>query len=282
MKLRTWIIIGVAATAAYHLSNLPNAEKETERQPPLDYSSPIFTKDRTIVCPQSLFFDIRADHGPEAVYSLFTSIVSVDSKAKALGCELWRGGLSVYAHRMSPPFDDFVSVSFSRDAASLFTMEPHLTNNFSPAEIENRKGNAAFDQKDYAQAMQWYLRAARQGHPNSAHNIGILYQEGWGVPQDYLAASNWYKQAANAGFAPSQYNLGVLYESGLGVDADFGEALKLYGLAAAQGDDDARIALADINSRRRDVSGNLRLQSPPAKPPDSTSAHSRPLNLLKP
>ena len=99
----------------------------------LDYSKPIYTTDYAIVCPQGVllaaFLDRRQGHGPEQIYDVFTSIWNHSKKVQNLGCEEWRAGIRVFAHRMNPPFDDFVGFSLTRgEMADFFTMEPHLTN----------------------------------------------------------------------------------------------------------------------------------------------------------
>ncbi|MCU1224669.1 MAG: hypothetical protein JWQ42_2762, partial [Edaphobacter sp.] len=73
----------------------------------LDYSKPVFTSELAIVCPKSLLLDVRADHGPAAVWDAFMSFTSRGEKARALGCEEWIGGIPVHAHRMTSPFEDF-------------------------------------------------------------------------------------------------------------------------------------------------------------------------------
>jgi hypothetical protein len=95
----------------------------------LDYAKPIITSDGAIVCPQALFYDMRADHGPKAVYEAFGAFTHRADKAHALGCEVVTGGIPVTAHRMTHPLEDFVSVTFPGNSASeLFTMEAELEN----------------------------------------------------------------------------------------------------------------------------------------------------------
>ena len=38
--------------------------------------------------------------------------------------------------------------------------------------------------QDYAQAAQWYLKAADQSHSLAQFNLGIMYAAGQGVPRD--------------------------------------------------------------------------------------------------
>ncbi|MCF7529169.1 tetratricopeptide repeat protein [Neisseria lisongii] len=93
--------------------------------------------------------------------------------------------------------------------------------------------------QDYAQAMQWYQKAAQQGDTKAQTNIGGLYANGQGVKQDYAQAMQWYLKAAQQGDAYAQYSIGVLYAKGQGVARDFQQARYWWGLAAKQGDQDA-------------------------------------------
>ena len=62
-----------------------------------------------------------------------------------------------------------------------------------------------------------------------------MYSYGEGVPQDYKKAIEWYQKAAEQGHADAQYNLGWIYEKGRGVSADNYKALEWYEKAAVQG-----------------------------------------------
>lgn len=53
--------------------------------------------------------------------------------------------------------------------------------------------------RDYVQAAQWYDRAARQGHGDAQANLATLYRYGAGVPRDYIESWAWYETAANGG-----------------------------------------------------------------------------------
>ena len=79
--------------------------------------------------------------------------------------------------------------------------------------------------QDYATAVIWYRKAAEQGHAAAQNNLGAMYAQGQGVPQDYVAAANWYRKAAEQGNAMAQYNLGVLYDDGQGVPQDYAVAM---------------------------------------------------------
>jgi hypothetical protein len=94
--------------------------------------------------------------------------------------------------------------------------------------------------------MKWFLKA--DAGDNSATNaIGVLYQQGLGVPVDYAQAMSWYRKAADAGNATAMYNLGVLFEGGLGVEKNRDQAIAWYKKAAAGNNEDARAALKSLD-----------------------------------
>ena len=73
-------------------------------------------------------------------------------------------------------------------------------------------GLAAYDQGDYATALNEFLPLAQQGDAKAQFNMGILYEKGQGVPQDFQEDFLWYYLAAEQGDAPTQNDLGLLYE----------------------------------------------------------------------
>ena len=102
------------------------------------------------------------------------------------------------------------------------------------------KGLTAAQSGDFATALKEWKPLAEEGNAAAQNNLGLMYHNGWGVPQDYKEAVNWYRLAAEQGNAAAQYNLGLLYEKGKGVPQDDKEAVRLYRLAAEQGYADAQ------------------------------------------
>ncbi len=76
---------------------------------------------------------------------------------------------------------------------------------------------------------------AAQGDADAQFNLGVMYENGQGVPQGYAEAVKWYRKAAEQGFAPAQHNLGVMYQKGQGVPQGEAEAVKWWRKAAEQG-----------------------------------------------
>lgn len=71
------------------------------------------------------------------------------------------------------------------------------------------------------EAIPLYKKAADQGHPMAAFNIGSLYYNGLdGIEQDYAEAVKWFRKSAESGFGMGEYWLGLCYINGLGVESD--------------------------------------------------------------
>jgi TPR repeat protein len=75
---------------------------------------------------------------------------------------------------------------------------------------------------------------AAQGDAGAQGILGILYDQGRGVPQDYTKARLWYEKTAAQGNADAQTLLGVLYYYGRGVPQDYMRAHMWLNLAAAR------------------------------------------------
>ena len=87
--------------------------------------------------------------------------------------------------------------------------------------------------KNLAEAASWYRKAAEQGNADAEYNLGAMYEHGIGMPVNHVEAARWYRPAAEAGDIDALSNLGVLYETGRGVRQDKVLALTLYNLSVA-------------------------------------------------
>ena len=73
-----------------------------------------------------------------------------------------------------------------------------------------QKGLAAAQSGDFATALREWTPLAKQGNASAQYNLGLMYRNGWGVPQDDKTAMTWWKLAAEQGDATAQYNLGLM------------------------------------------------------------------------
>lgn len=82
-------------------------------------------------------------------------------------------------------------------------------------------------------AADWYLKAAKQGNTDAQYNLGAMHEHGVGIPVNYVQAARWYRPAAESGDIDALSNLGVLYEKGQGVKQDKILAMALYNVSVA-------------------------------------------------
>ena len=110
---------------------------------------------------------------------------------------------------------------------------------FRSAELGNADAQVAFavwhknaGENDFART--WWEKAAAQGSPDAAYNLGVLYDhghgDGLGVEERTSAAAGWYLKAASKGMREAQNNYGRYLES----TGHHGEAMTWYEKAAAQ------------------------------------------------
>ncbi|MDR2709302.1 MAG: zinc-ribbon domain-containing protein [Elusimicrobiota bacterium] len=96
------------------------------------------------------------------------------------------------------------------------------------------------ENEDYEKAFYWYEKAAQQGYASGQYNLGVMYDNGDGIPQDKQKALYWYEKAAQQGYANAQCNLGIMYDNGDGIPQDKQKVFYWYEKAAKQGDENAQ------------------------------------------
>ena len=83
-------------------------------------------------------------------------------------------------------------------------------------------------------------RDAKAGHAGAQNNLGVMYENGDGVPKDLAKAVEWWQKAAAQGNAIAQYLLGRMHWLGEGVSKNHVLAYAWLNLSAAQGFDAAK------------------------------------------
>ena len=106
---------------------------------------------------------------------------------------------------------------------------------------------------DNAKAVEWYQKAAVQGIAGAQSMLGMMYYFGAGVPKDVTKSVEWYQKAAAQGDAYAQSNLGLMYADGEGVPKDAAKAVEWYQKAAAQGHAEAQFRLGMMYGRGEGV-----------------------------
>jgi uncharacterized protein len=98
---------------------------------------------------------------------------------------------------------------------------------------------------DALQAMHYYHEAAEQGHIEAQFSLGLMLEVGMGLDRAYPEeAAKWYRRLAERrAHAGAAHNLGILYAQGKGVPEDAALARELFELAISLGGDDAMYSL---------------------------------------
>jgi hypothetical protein len=104
------------------------------------------------------------------------------------------------------------------------------------AESDWERARTAHERGDYAAEMALIRPLAEQGFAFAQFNLGVLYDQGYGVPMDDRQAIEWYRKAAEQGLPQAQINLGIMYEEGEGTPMDYVRAYFWYAMADSQGD----------------------------------------------
>jgi len=104
-----------------------------------------------------------------------------------------------------------------------------------PAWADYQAGMDAYGRGDYAAALRELRPLAEQGDPGAQFYLGLLYENGDGVPRDFVKARQWYEKAAAQGEAKAQFYLGMQSAYGEGGPMDLVQAHMWYSLAAGNG-----------------------------------------------
>ncbi len=95
--------------------------------------------------------------------------------------------------------------------------------------------NGASLEQDPRKAVEWYRKAAEQGHADAQFSLGLSYTDGTGVQKDPYKAVEWYRKAAEQGQADAQFMLGICCANGTGMQKDPYKAVEWFRKAAEQG-----------------------------------------------
>ncbi len=98
----------------------------------------------------------------------------------------------------------------------------------------------AYQQKDYATALQQVKPLAEKGDTEAQLILGKMYLSGHGVVTDTDQAIRWFKASAEKGNAEAQFFLGSIY---LLPHRNIAEGVKWLRLSADQGNKDAQYLL---------------------------------------
>lgn len=114
------------------------------------------------------------------------------------------------------------------------------------------------------QALAWYTKGARLGHLASTQKLIDHYNGRYAFryffslgPLRNLYAAVWRRRLARRGDATEQYLIGKVYEDGTILLRSFPKAMMWHRLAAAQGNQDAKVRLESLEKRWKEAETKL-------------------------
>ena len=105
----------------------------------------------------------------------------------------------------------------------------------SVARADFNDGVVAYLMGDYETAYNTMISIAKtkEEDPLPQYYLGMMYLKGQGVEQDYAQASEWFRKAAENRLPQAQYKLANLYTQGKGVPKDLEFAYIWYRVGAS-------------------------------------------------
>lgn len=103
-------------------------------------------------------------------------------------------------------------------------------------------------EKDYDQALAWFMKGVELGDSDSEHTMGYLYSKRNDDGQDHNKALAWYRRAAEKDNAEAQDVIGWYYYKGLGgLNIDYKEAVEWWKKSAENGSKEAYAKMGKLH-----------------------------------
>lgn len=100
-------------------------------------------------------------------------------------------------------------------------------------------------EKNESTSLEWFERAARHGDPEGANRAGVMYENGIGTGRDLKKAFAYYTESAEEHSLSGMANLGLCYLEGKGTAADVSSGLDWMEKASAGGNGIASLTMGD-------------------------------------
>lgn len=115
---------------------------------------------------------------------------------------------------------------------------------------EYKEGQKAYNNNDYAKAIEWWTKAAEKGDDGSMYSVGVMHVNGYGVPQDWQKAAEWFLMAIEKGNSDAMFTLGSMFAA----NKRYSEAMQYYLMAAEKGDVNAMNKIGNLYYQGNGVS----------------------------
>ncbi len=143
--------------------------------------------------------------------------------------------------------------------AAIAQFTPLVEEGFAPAQYQMGiiYQNGYGVQRNAQKAFELFELAAKQNYPDAQFELALIYSEGGVVKQDLKKAFDLTYKAAIKGLANAQFNLAVMYENGQGVKQDDFKASRWYQKAANKNNALAQYNLALLYSKGKGVEKSI-------------------------
>ncbi|XP_052894614.1 uncharacterized protein LOC128301964 [Anopheles moucheti] len=144
---------------------------------------------------------------------------------------------------VNAPKEEFVSLTNNVPIAKVQSQDVERTETIDDAfknllsvlgEIEYQLGCRNLELGDFDSAVSHLKLGTSHRHAGAAFNLGICYEQGYGMPKDMHMALECYQQAAEQGHPQAIYNVGVFHARGYAGLHPSRSMAKKYFLAAAE------------------------------------------------
>ncbi|MDR3074330.1 MAG: sel1 repeat family protein [Deltaproteobacteria bacterium] len=123
---------------------------------------------------------------------------------------------------------------------------------------------------DESEAAAMFQAGADKGDPRSQRRLALLYTQGRGLPYDYEKALHWCREAAKGGDVQAMCLTGAMYEKGVGTSRNVDEAKHWYRRAVDSLAEDEAVRQESVDSWKRDArEGLARLDAEAAAAPQA-------------
>lgn len=127
--------------------------------------------------------------------------------------------------------------------------EPDISAALRDPAMGNYKAYAEYKMAHYDNARAIWEALDKRGNGDAAFNLGVLYEDGKGVPTDMDKALAYYQRARQNGSEKGLYRLGILYLYGNDrMAANISQARRYLSEAAALDDEQAQQHLTELDA----------------------------------
>ncbi|MFI3304059.1 MAG: tetratricopeptide repeat protein [Rikenellaceae bacterium] len=105
--------------------------------------------------------------------------------------------------------------------------------------------------KDSGKSAKWFLIAAQQNYDTAQYAIANCFLQGSGVRQDNAKAYYWFQQAADKGIDEARYRMANMILEGYGTDVEVDDQLAWFGFFADENRSEAQYMYAKLLLARK-------------------------------